>query len=131
MTGLFLGAAIAPAAAQSSAAARTAADEVRQSRYQISQMERMLEGAVEHGASVTALAAEATPDPVLTDPQEAYRAEVKQQIMDAMLDYSHPLAIGVNEWLGVGARSHSDRPLLAPADSDARTVMIRIQGRDL
>ena len=43
--------AIAPAAAQSGQAARPA-DQQRQSRYQISQMERMLEGAVEHGATV-------------------------------------------------------------------------------
>src|SRR5712692_1792032 len=49
---LVVGAMSAPAAAQSTAAARTAADQLRQSRYQISQMERMLEGAVEHGLTV-------------------------------------------------------------------------------
>jgi hypothetical protein len=75
--------------------------------------------------------AEARPDPVLTDPQEAYRSEVQKQIIDALLDYSHPLAIGPDEWLMAGARSHIDRPLLAPADSDARTIVVRVRGRDL
>ena len=74
---------------------------------------------------------EAAPDPILNDPQEAYRTEVQQQITDAMLDYSVPLAIGAEEWLIVAARGHNDRPLLAPADSDARTIVIRLRGADL
>src|SRR5919204_3005000 len=41
----------APLAAQTPAPARSAAEQ-RQSRYQIGQMERVLEGAVEHGATV-------------------------------------------------------------------------------
>ena len=79
-----------------------------------------------------ALPADASaPDPILSDPEEAYRTEVKQQIMEAMLDYSVPLGIGADEWLTVAARRQNDRPLLAPADSDARTFIIRIQGGDL
>lgn len=240
-----------PAAAQSSASARAAADQERQARYQVTQMERMLEGAVEHGAtlvrdhfkaavqaqsfipenpenahvrgfrlagygvffdievpplqgtflltlrdldqndlglqsalkalkahidangdtnlqqalkrvelqvapvavsSTTPAAAAApargartetgapatltadeaaSPDPILVDPEGAYRAEVQHQIMEAMLLYSVPLGIGPDEWLTVAARRHDERPLLAPADSDARTVIIRIQGGDL
>src|SRR5712671_374645 len=42
-------AAAAPASAQSPAAARAAAEQ----RYQIGQMERVLEGAVEHGVTIT------------------------------------------------------------------------------
>lgn len=251
---------VAPAAAQTTAAARGAADQLRQSRYQISQMERMLEGAVEHGLTVVReklqaamnaqtfvpenpenahvrgfrldgygvffdievpalqgtllwslktldqndlglasalneirsyirnsaagdtnlqqalrrielqvapLAVASTPsatlgmrtgardltgapatanekpatidkdhineppDPILSDPEEAYRTEVKNQIMDAMLEYSVPLAIRADEWLTVAARRHDDRPLIAPADSDARSVVIRIKGGDL
>src|SRR5436309_1912083 len=51
--GLAAGAAVAPVSAQRGAAgsARAAAEET-QSRYQIAQMERVLEGAVEHGATV-------------------------------------------------------------------------------
>lgn len=70
-------------------------------------------------------------DPILADPQEAYRAEVKQALMDAMLDHSSSLAIGDDEWLTVAARRNDDRPRLAPADSDAGTIVIRVQGIDL
>ena len=82
------------------------------------------------GSPATAVE-EGRPDPILTDPTEAYRAEVKQQIIEAMLDYSVPLGIGADEWLTVAARRHDDRPLLAPADSDAQTFIIRIRGGDL
>lgn len=71
------------------------------------------------------------PDPILTDPEGAYRNEIQQQIMEAMLQYSVPLLIGPDDWLTVAARRHDERPLLAPADSDARTVIIRIRGGDL
>ena len=81
--------------------------------------------------SPATVADDVTPDPILNDPEEAYRGEVKQQIMEAMLDYSVPLGIGADEWLTVAARRHDDRPLLAPADSDARTIIIRIRGGDL
>ena len=241
----------APAAAQSSVSARAAADQQQQARYQVTQMERMLEGAVEHGATLVrdhfkaavqaqsfvpenpenahvrgfrlagygvffdievpplqgtflltlrdldqndlglqsalkalkahidaagdtnlqqalkrvelqvapiavssttespaaaptkgarletgtpaALTADdaASPDPILVDPEGAYRAEIQQQIMEAMLLYSVPLGLGPDEWLTVAARRHDDRPLLAPADSDARTVIIKIRGGDL
>jgi hypothetical protein len=89
------------------------------------------DGARNATGSPAAVADEVTPDPILSDPEEAYRGEVKQQIMEAMLDYSVPLGIGADEWLTVAARRHDDRPLLAPADSDARTVIIRIHGGDL
>lgn len=253
VSGLMVCAMAAPAAAQTSASARAAADQLRQSRYQISQMERMLEGAVEHGLTVVreklqaamkaqtfvpenpenahvrgfrlegygvffdievpplqgsliwslktldqndlglasalnairqhvdslkdpnleqalkrielqvspvTLAATTSPlpvvtgarnatgapaavggktevvvldppDPIMSDPEEGYRSEVKTQIMDAMLEYNVPLGIRPEEWLAVAARRHDDRPLIAPADSDARTVVIRIQGGDL
>jgi hypothetical protein len=72
-----------------------------------------------------------TPDPILNDPDEAFRSEIKQQIMDAMLAYSVPLEIGDDEWLTVAARGHDERPLIAPADSNGRTEIIRIRGGDL
>ena len=50
--GLVLGTADILAAAQNGVAARTTAEQ-KQSRYQIGVMERVLEGAVEHGATVT------------------------------------------------------------------------------
>jgi len=70
-------------------------------------------------------------DPILNDPDAAYHAEIKSQIMEAMLDWSGPLAIRVDEWLTVAARRHDERPIVAPADSNAQTVIIRIRGGDL
>ena len=48
-----------------------------------------------------------------------------------MLQYSGPLALQDDEWLTIAARRPYNRPLIAPADNDARTVMIRIRGGDL
>ena len=75
--------------------------------------------------------AAATADPILDDPEEAYRAEVRNALMDAMLDYSRGLSLETGEWLHIAARRHSDDPRLAPTDTDARTVMIRVRGADL
>ena len=89
--------------------------------------------AVGSAATTTADAAPQAPssDPILADPNEAYRAEVIQAIKDAMLDHSSSLAIGAGEWLTIAARGNDDRPRLAPADSDARTRIIRLRGADL
>ena len=70
-------------------------------------------------------------DPILNDPEEAYRGEVKQALMEAMLDHSGPLAIGPEERLTIAARRNEDRARLAPADSDAQTIVIRAVGADL
>jgi hypothetical protein len=70
-------------------------------------------------------------DPILKDPQEAYRGEVKRALMDAMLDHSSSLGLVDGEWLTVAARRNDDRPRLAPADSDAGTMVIRVRGADL
>ena len=51
--------------------------------------------------------------------------------MEAMLDHSAPLAIGPEEWLTIAARRNEDRARLAPADSDAQTIIIRANGADL
>jgi len=68
---------------------------------------------------------------LLDNPNEAYRAEVVQAIVDAMVDYSAPLAVGDDEWLTIAARGIQDRPRMTPADNDAQTVMIRAKGADL
>jgi hypothetical protein len=71
------------------------------------------------------------PDPVLSDPSEAYRTEVVQALKDAMLAHSSSLGIAPNEWLTIGAKGNDDRPRLAPADSGSRTRIIRLRGLDL
>jgi hypothetical protein len=83
-------------------------------------------------AATTADAAGAPPsDPILNDPNEAYRTEVVDALKDAMLEHSSSLAIAPNEWLTIAAKGNDDRPQLAPADSDARTRIIRLRGSDL
>jgi hypothetical protein len=82
-------------------------------------------------ASTTADSPSTISDPILSDPNEAYRTEVIQALKDAMLDYSSALAIGPTEWLTIAAKGNDDRPRLAPADSDARTRIIRLRGSDL
>ncbi|MBZ5555823.1 MAG: hypothetical protein LAO77_00975 [Acidobacteriia bacterium] len=83
-------------------------------------------------ASVTPPApAPAGVDPILEDPNEAYRTEVTQALKDVMLDYSASLGIGPDEWLTIAAKGNDDRPRLAPADSDAHTRVIRLRGSDL
>jgi hypothetical protein len=73
----------------------------------------------------------AADDPILSDPNEAYRAEVIQALKDAMLAHSSSLGIATTEWLTIAAKGNADRPRLAPADSDARTRIIRLRGSDL
>ena len=72
-----------------------------------------------------------TGDPILEDPNEAYRTEVIQALKDAMLDHSTGLGIAAGEWLTIAVRGNDDRPRLAPADSDSRTRVIRLRGADL
>jgi hypothetical protein len=78
-------------------------------------------------ASGTAAAA----DRILDDPAEAYRAEVRDALMDAMLDYSRGLELGENEVLTVAARGNDSGSHLGPADSQARITMISVRGVDL
>jgi hypothetical protein len=73
----------------------------------------------------------AAADPILADPNEAYHTEVIQALKDAMLTHSRSLGIGANEWLTIAAKGNEDRPRLAPADSDARTRILRLRGADL
>jgi hypothetical protein len=70
-------------------------------------------------------------DPILADPNEAYRTEVTNALKDVMLAHSSSLAIAPAEWLTIAAKSNDDRPRLAPADTDARTRMFRLRGSDL
>jgi len=78
-----------------------------------------------------AAAAKSTPDPILSDPNEAYRTEVITALKDAMLDHSSALGIAPNEWLTIATRGNDDRPRLAPADNKSRTRVLRLRGSDL
>jgi hypothetical protein len=76
------------------------------------------------------LAAASSPVVTNSDPGEAYTNEVKQALIDAMLDHSGPIAIGPDEWLTVAAQDNDDR--LTPGEiSEAVTIILRIRGSDL
>jgi len=84
------------------------------------------------GVTAASVAPAAAPqDRILDNPNAAYRAEVVQALVDAMLDFSGALSIGPDEWMTIAARSSQDRPRIGPADNDAQTVMIRLRGADL
>lgn len=70
-------------------------------------------------------------DAILSNPQEAYRAEIRDALMDAMLEHSRGLGLAPEEWLTVAARSNEIRPRVAPVNTDARTVVIKVRGSDL
>lgn len=90
-------------------------------------------GAVPVSASQapTLSAQERAADPVLADPNEAYRTQIRDALIDAMLEHSRGLNIAENETLTVAARSVEARPRLAAIDTDARTVVLSVRGADL
>jgi hypothetical protein len=80
-------------------------------------------------ASAAASAAPAA-DSVATDWSEEYHNEVRNQVVDAMLQYAGSLAIGPQEWLTVALRTNEDRPMVGPADGQF-TMILRVRGDDL
>lgn len=70
-------------------------------------------------------------DPILNNPDETYRTQIREALMDTMLEHSRGLEIGPAEWLTVAARGRDDRPRLGPADAEGRTVVISVRGSDL
>ena len=65
------------------------------------------------------------------DPNAAYTSEVKNALIDAMLDHSHALTVSPDEWLTVAAHDASDRQLGGADAYDSVTMLIRIKGGDL
>lgn len=69
-------------------------------------------------------------DPILSNPEEAYRMEVMDALMDAMLDHSRGLDLATGERLTIGAR-RSETPRLDAGDAPARTIQISLEATDL
>jgi hypothetical protein len=82
------------------------------------------------GAALTPAGSRDDVDPILNNPQEAYRQEVTQAVIDAMLDHGGALGISGDEWLTIGERRNEARPRIG-FESDAQTVIIRLRGIDL
>jgi hypothetical protein len=70
-------------------------------------------------------------DPILNNPAEAYRAEIREALIDAMLQHSRGLNIGPTEWLHVAAKRNDGRTRLAAVNTDDATMHIRVRGADL
>src|SRR5262249_49107032 len=66
----------------------------------------------------------------LNDPNGTYTTEVKEALIDAMLDYSGNLGLKPEEWLTVAARDNEPTDRLNPGD-DSGTIILRIKGSDL
>jgi len=83
-------------------------------------------------ASAPALPASVSNDPILANPNEAYRAAIRTALIEAMLEHTRGLNLAPNEWLTVAARSSDDRPRVAPADpAEGQTNILSIRGSDL
>ncbi len=65
------------------------------------------------------------------DPGEVYTTEVKNALIDAMLDHTFALTIGPEEWLTVAAHDNQDRRMGIADVEEAVTMLIRIKGADL
>lgn len=68
-------------------------------------------------------------DPILDDPVEAFRAEIRDALMNAMLDHGAALRLTPTDLLTIAARG-SDRAMLGLND-DSQTIMITVSGSDL
>jgi hypothetical protein len=72
----------------------------------------------------------------LQDPNalnRAYTEAVQRAVIEAMIDYSVPMAVAPDEYLTVAARDNMQRDALAPPDpyEEIVTIMYRIKGSDL
>jgi len=67
------------------------------------------------------------------DPNRAYTESVQRALIDAMLDYSPPMALMPEQWLTVAARDNERRDTMAPQDpfEETVTVLLKIKGSDL
>jgi hypothetical protein len=70
--------------------------------------------------------------PAGSNPDELWTREVKTALVEAMLGYSGPLAVGDDDWLTVAARDNLPANPLVPGDTlDFSTVIFRVKGSDL
>ena len=95
---------------------------------------RMLSGAASVTSDAPQARVPATPVSVETYLNEVHstlRAEVRDALIDAMLDHGRGLDVAPNEWLQVAARRDESRPRLGPVDADVETMSIRVRGADL
>jgi hypothetical protein len=71
------------------------------------------------------------PDAILDDPVEAFRLEIRDALMNAMLDHGAALRLSGPDLLTIAARGSDDKTVLGPLNDDAQTIMITMKGADL
>jgi hypothetical protein len=68
-------------------------------------------------------------DSVVTEPDVAYTKAVREALIDAMIEHSGPIPVGVEEWLTVAARDNAPRDPLMPGDTAGlNTLIFRVKG---
>jgi hypothetical protein len=83
------------------------------------------------GTPAPGTAAPARADAILDDPVEAFRAEIRDALMNAMLDHGAALRLTPTDLFTIAARGSDDRSVLGPLRDDAQTIMITVSGGDL
>jgi hypothetical protein len=68
---------------------------------------------------------------ILEDPDAVYTTEVKDALVDVMVDYGGGLPVAPNEWLTVAARDQGVSRLQPGDPYDVSTILVRIKGADL
>jgi hypothetical protein len=65
------------------------------------------------------------------DPNETYTTDVKNALIDAMLDHGVPLGLRPDEWLTVAARDNESGGIAPSQPYDLMTITLRVRGSDL
>jgi hypothetical protein len=80
-----------------------------------------------------ALAPDLTPGQaaILDDPGLAYTTEVKNALIEAMIEYSAPIPLAADQWLTVAARDQEGTRVQAGDPYEVSTLLLRIRGADL
>ena len=83
-------------------------------------------------AAPTAATPPASPDlGILEDPAEAWRSEVRNTLIDAMIEIPGGVTIGPDEYIVVAARGVLSSDRLVTDPGEARTMELRLKGSDL
>jgi hypothetical protein len=106
----------------------------RQAREQMAQVIQRVEAQVlgsEAAVRGATTVAAPRPSPPPPDPGQMYTADVKNALVEAILDYGDKLRLAQDEWLTVAARDAS-AGVAGPASlDDVTTATLRIRGSDL
>jgi hypothetical protein len=68
---------------------------------------------------------------VLEDPGQIYTYEVKDALVNAMIDYGTPIPLAPTDYLTVAARDQEGMHLQASDPYEVSTIFLRVKGADL